>query len=64
MGEQNLRGVVANVLDCDVTVSEFELQLHYYVHFRTNILRKSMNPLTPLALLSPQFFYKDSFGIK
>ena len=29
-------GEVANVLDCDIVVSEFELQLRYYIHFRTN----------------------------
>ena len=32
------------MLDCDLEVSEFELQLRYYVHFRINILRKGMNP--------------------
>ena len=35
MGE-NPGGVVANVLDYDLVVSEFELQLHYYVHFHSN----------------------------
>ena len=29
-----------NVLDCDIVVSDFELQTHYHVHFRTNTLRK------------------------
>ena len=33
-------GVVANVLDCDIIISEIELQSHYYVHFQTNILEK------------------------
>ena len=33
------RGVVANVQDYDITVSKFELQSRYYVHFRTNTLR-------------------------
>ena len=28
-------GVMANVMDCDITVSEFELQLRYYVLFWT-----------------------------
>ena len=28
-------GVLANVLDCEIVVSDFELQLRYYVHFRT-----------------------------
>ena len=39
----NPRGVVANVLDCDIVVSEFELLSRYYVHFRTNALGKGMN---------------------
>ena len=38
-------GVVANVLDCNIVVSEFELQSCYYVHFQT--LGKSVNPLIP-----------------
>ena len=33
---------VANVLDCDIVVSKFELQSHYYTHFRTNAIRKGM----------------------
>ena len=40
-------GIVANVLDCDIVVSKFELQSLYYVHFRTNTLRKGMDPLIP-----------------
>ena len=27
--------VVVNVLDCEIIVSEFELQSGYYIHFRT-----------------------------
>ena len=27
--EGSLRGIAANVLDCDIVVSEFELQLRY-----------------------------------
>ena len=34
----SLRGVVVNVLDCDIFVNGFEL------HFRTNTFRKGMNP--------------------
>ena len=30
---------------CGIVVSEFVLQSHYYVHFRTNTLGKGMNPL-------------------
>ena len=40
----NPRGVVANVLYCDIVVSEFELQLCYYIHFRTNARRKAAQP--------------------
>ena len=41
---QRISGVVVNVQDCDIVVSEFELNSHYYVHFRTNTLGKGMNP--------------------
>ena len=30
-------GIVANVLDCDSVVSEFQLQSGYHVHFCTKI---------------------------
>ena len=36
----------ANVLGCDIKVSEFELQSRYYVHFRANTQRKVWNPLS------------------
>ena len=39
------RGVVDNVLDCDIVVSEFELQSRYDVHFRSNIIKKISNLL-------------------
>ena len=42
--------VVVNVLNCDIVVSEFELQSRYYVHFRTNISGKTMNSLIPPAM--------------
>ena len=64
--EGSLHGVVADVLDCDLVESEFELQLRYYVHFQTNTIGKDMNPLVSLsmALILPlSFFYKDGFGI-
>ena len=38
-------GVIAKVLDCDLEVSEFELQSYYYVHFE-----KDMNPIIPRAV--------------
>ena len=41
------RGVMVKVLDCEIVVSEFELQSRYYVHFRTNTLEKGMYPPYP-----------------
>ena len=38
-------GVMVKALDCGIVISAFELQLRYYVHFRTNTLGKGMNPL-------------------
>ena len=43
-------GVVDNVLDCDIVVSEIEFQPCYYVHFPTNTCERGMNPLIPLAV--------------
>ena len=43
-------GIVANLLDGDIVVNEFELQSHYYVHFRTNTLEMAMNHLIPPAI--------------
>ena len=43
------RGVVANVQDCDITVSEFELHSRYYIHFQTNTSEKMMNILIPTS---------------
>ena len=40
---------MANVLDYSLEVSVFELESRYYVHFRTNIIRRSMNPFIPPA---------------
>ena len=39
------RGVMVKVIDCGIVVSEFVLQLCYYVYFRANTLGKGMNPL-------------------
>ena len=39
---------MAKVLDCDIVVSDFELQSRYYVHYQTITLGKGMN-----ALISP-----------
>ena len=43
--------VMAQVLNCDLEVSKFELQSFYYVHFRTNTLEKVINPLTPAQVM-------------
>ena len=42
-------GVEANVLDWDIEVRVFEIQLRYYVHFQTNSFEKAMNSLIPSA---------------
>ena len=60
-------GVVANVLDSDLVVSEFEFQSRYYIHFRTSALEKGMNLLLHPAMswiISLPYFYNDDFGIK
>ena len=36
-------GVMANVPDCDIVVSEFELKSRYYGHFWTNTIGKHIN---------------------
>ena len=38
---------MVKVLGCRFDVSKFELQLCYYIHFRTNNLKKDMNPYPP-----------------
>ena len=43
-------GVMVKMMDYGIVVSEFELQSHYYIHFRTNTLRKVMNPLVLQAM--------------
>ena len=37
---QRPRGIVANVLDCDILVSEFELQSYRCVYYRINTYEK------------------------
>ncbi len=43
-------GVMVKALDCGIVAREFELQSRYNVHFRTNTLEKSMNPLIHQAI--------------
>ena len=38
-------GIVVNVLDSDILVSEFEPQSSYYVNLKTNTFEKCMNNL-------------------
>ena len=41
---------LANVVDCDIIVIEFELRSRYYIHFWTNTIGKGMNSLIPQAM--------------
>ena len=36
---------MVKAMDCGIVVSEFKLQLRYYIYFRANTLGKGMNPL-------------------
>ena len=70
-GGENVLCVVANMLDCIIVVSEFELKKHYCVYFWTNTIGKGMNSLIPLdelglglGLVSLMLFYKDIFNMK
>ena len=38
-------GIMVKAMDCGIVVSEFVLQLRYYIHIRANTLGKGMNPL-------------------
>ena len=38
---------MANVIDGNIVVSEFELLLNYYVHFQINTLKKGIDFLIP-----------------
>ena len=40
-------GVVANLLNCNTVVSEFELQSGYHTNIQTNTLGKGMKRLIP-----------------
>ena len=63
--ERGLPDEVANVLDCDIIVSKFELQSHNYVHFLTNTLGKGTTFPTHHRHCygSLLFFYKNGFNI-
>ena len=36
---------MVKAMDCEIVISEFEIQSRYYVHFRKNTHKKCMNPL-------------------
>ena len=57
---------MVNMMDYNIVVSEFELQLHYCGHFQTNILGKRVNPpiFSSYGIASLMFFFKDGFGIR
>ena len=59
---------MANVLDCDIAVNEFNIQSRYLEHFQTDTFRKGITPLSPLPIIGkilPQlFFFKEDFTIK
>ena len=52
--------------NCDIIVSEFELQSRYDVHFWTNTPGKGIDSCIPTAmgLIVSPLIYKDDFGIK
>ena len=66
VGWGNSLGAVANVLDCDIIVSEFELQS------QMNTFRRDINQLIPIRamwgrgryILPLQTFYIDGFSIQ
>ena len=43
----------------DIVISEFEAQLHYYLHFWTNTLENGVNPLilTTMGYILPVLFF-------
>ena len=44
-------GVVVNMMDCNIILSEFELQSQDYVHFQTNSFGKGMNLVIPTSMV-------------
>ena len=50
MDEERPHGIVVKVLDCDIVVREFELELRYYFHFRTNTIGKGIKPVISSAM--------------
>ena len=46
-GERSPCGLVDNVLDCDIVISEIKLHLYYYVNFWTNTFGKGVKFISP-----------------
>ena len=49
-------GVLANLLSCDIVVSEFELQSFYYVYFQTNHHHHHVVPPARISLTLSRHF--------
>ena len=43
IGVETFHGIVTNMLNCDLVVNAFDLQLCYYIYFQANTLGKGMN---------------------
>ena len=59
-------GTMFKELDFGLEICKFKLQLFYYVHIRTNIFGKGINPLISIGIgqiASLLFFNKDDLGI-
>ena len=57
------RSVVANVRDCNIVRSKFELNSRSYVHNRINTPSKGINPLIARAIAA-LLLSNDVFGIE
>ena len=59
------RGVMVKAMDCGIVVSEFVLQLCYYVHFRANTRGKGLNLLILPAMgyIVPLLFWGCPHGV-
>ena len=58
-------GIMVKTMDCRIVVSEFVLQLRYYVHFWANTLGKYPLILQAMGQIVPLLFFSgNSFGIK
>ena len=64
LNRKNPSGVMAKELDFDIVTSEFELQSHYYIPFRTNILTLKLNNTIKITSTILLYFSGYYFGIK